>query len=177
MKNIYLIIGESGTGKDTVANRLCNEYEMKRVKSYTTRPFRHTLTDYLSHEFISDEEFDSLTSIIAYTEYNGFRYCATQKQVDNADLYIIDTQGIDYFKKHYRGNKGIKIINLYTTKKNRKQRMKVRGDTLRDIKKRLLNDKKAFKEVIADVKIENDDLEKCVKDVYAYICANEREMV
>lgn len=41
MHNIYLIVGRSGSGKDTVVDYLCKHYGYKRIVSYTTRPPRN----------------------------------------------------------------------------------------------------------------------------------------
>jgi guanylate kinase len=41
MQNIYLIVGRSGFGKDTVVDCLCERYGYKRIISYTTRPRRN----------------------------------------------------------------------------------------------------------------------------------------
>ena len=39
-KNLYLIVGASGSGKTTVANALEEKYGYKQLQSYTTRPMR-----------------------------------------------------------------------------------------------------------------------------------------
>ena len=99
--NIYLIVGKSGTGKTTMVNRLQNLGP--QVQSYTTRPKRSE--DETGHIFVTDEEFDKLQNICAYTEYNGYRYAATQEQVDDATFYVIDPEGVWYFVDHYKGEK------------------------------------------------------------------------
>ena len=57
-KNIFLVMGESGSGKDTITKELSNKYGLKVLKSYTTRPKRYDDED--THIFISEEEFDNL---------------------------------------------------------------------------------------------------------------------
>lgn len=146
MKKIFLIVGESGTGKDTVVNYLCGKYGYNRVKSYTTRPARGTETDDASHIFVTDEEFDALTDIVAYTEFNGYRYCATAKQLDEADLYIIDPNGIRYLKDKYHGEREIFVIRLVSTKADRFLWMQERGDSTEDALQRIENDKVEFSE-------------------------------
>ena len=44
MKNIYLIVGPSGSGKSSVARELTQRYGLKEVWSYTERslPLRRT---------------------------------------------------------------------------------------------------------------------------------------
>ena len=83
---------------------------MKVLQSYTTRPKR---TEYeTGHTFVSEEEFDLLSDICAYGEFGGYRYCATAEQVDNSDVYVIDAQGVDYFKKYYHGKKEPVVVYI-----------------------------------------------------------------
>ena len=65
-KPLYLFVGPSGSGKTTIVDKLECENRYKSIQSYTTRPQRHQ-NEY-GHIFISDEEFDQLTNIVAYTE-------------------------------------------------------------------------------------------------------------
>lgn len=110
-EKIILLCGKSGSGKTTIAQLLEDKYNMNVLQSYTTRPKRSP--DETGHTFITDEDFDCLCNICAYGEFGGYRYCATQDQVDNADVYVIDGQGIEYFKKTYRGIK--KPIVIYVS--------------------------------------------------------------
>ena len=40
MKKLFCIIGETARGKDTLAKILENDYGLRQVVSYTTRPIR-----------------------------------------------------------------------------------------------------------------------------------------
>ena len=108
MKNIYLVVAPSGAGKTSLVNELEQTYGYKSIQSYTTRKPRYEGEK--GHIFVNDKEFDKLEEIIAYTEFCGFKYCATESQIEESDLYIIDPKGINYFKEHYKGSKKIKII-------------------------------------------------------------------
>lgn len=103
MKNIYLIVGQSGSGKTTIVNCLEEKYGLKSIQSYTTRPKRSD--DETGHIFISDEEYDKLTNIVANTEFCGYRYCVQAEQIDNNDLYVIDSVGVKTLKVLYKGIK------------------------------------------------------------------------
>ena len=126
-KYIFLIVGCSGSGKTTITEQLEQRYGLKSIQSYTTRPKRYE--DESGHTFVSDEEFDKLTDMVAYTEFAGNRYCATAEQVENNDLYIIDPKGVDFFMKAYKGSKTPKIIFISSNLTTRYERMVERAET------------------------------------------------
>lgn len=94
--------------------------------------------------------------ICAFTVFDGHKYWATSTQVDACDIYIIDPAGVDYFMEHYKGNKEPFIIHLRAGKKTRKQRMLERGDSRRDVQRRLQHDKKIFADIDANHVINAD---------------------
>lgn len=171
----YLVVAPSGAGKDTVVNKLCEDYGMSRVKSYTTRPKREDPKEDLSHVFVNKDEFDSkFEDMVAYTQYNGYEYGCTSEQIDNSDLYIVDIKGIEELRDKYKGSKEFKVINIKTNAYDRLHRMRERGDLDRDILDRVNYDAKAFRDIdkIADAQIRNDNLDECVKEMYEYIKSN-----
>lgn len=94
--------------------------------------------------------------ICAFTEFDGHKYWSTNTQVDDSDFYIIDPDGIDYFKEQYKGRKIPYSIELKTSKKVRKKRMLARGDDKKDVKRRLKHDKKKFAGFTGDHIINGD---------------------
>lgn len=150
---LYLIVGKSGSGKDTIVNKICDLYHYKKLISYTTRPMR--TADENTHIFATDKDFNIANDIVAYTRFNNYRYWATQEQCDNADFYIIDPAGISYFKSHYHGSKKIVIINITAPLRTRFFRMLSRGDSFMSAINRLINDHKVFKNIEADYVVNN----------------------
>lgn len=164
MSNIILLVGKSGSGKSAVCRELYERYGLSSIESYTTRPMRYP--NEKGHVFISDEEFDELENIIAYTEFNGYRYCATDEQIMENDIYIIDPAGIEFFDENYHGAKKPIVIYLDVDEETCFERMlKDRG--LNEATERLINDAKAFKDAdkIADVCIENYDIDSTVEEI------------
>lgn len=135
---------------------------MSKIKSYTTRPPRKDdENDIDNHIFINKEKFDELQNLVAYTNYNGYEYCATVEQVDVNNFYIIDPNGVKYFKSVYKGRKTPVIIYVDTDYDVRKKRMKHRGDSETVISKRLKFDETAFsiealKDIGIDIVIDNN---------------------
>ena len=168
-KYIVLIVGKSGSGKSTICDRLEQEYGLKQVKSYTTRPRRSA--DENGHIFVSDKEFNALENICAYTFFNGHQYGATSEQVDNSDLYVIDPKGVEYFMKHYNGRKIPMVIYIDVDKRIRRKRMRERGDGKNKVYNRLRHDEKEFGDVdeYAFKVYKNEkpyDVERIANDIY-----------
>lgn len=187
-KNIYLFVSPSGAGKTTITERLEEKYGLKSIQSYTTRKPRYNGEK--GHTFISDEEFDKLENIVAYTNFCNNRYAATAEQIDTHDLYTIDPKGVDYFREHYKGNKGVKVIYINSPLTTRYERMKARAesggmsslDATGEALKRIANDAHEFYEYIHNqayvdyvvYNTENVSIDELVDGVYSYICSCER---
>jgi guanylate kinase len=137
---LYLFVGKSASGKTTIANILEHKCGMKQVSSYTTRPPRYE--NEIGHVFIDDEEFDSLGELVAYTEYNGFRYGTTAKQLDQCSIYVVDVPGVETLLQRYKTTRPIIVIYFDTTVYTRINRMLDRNDSDIAIISRLLQDEK-----------------------------------
>lgn len=95
----YLIVGRTASGKDTLAGHLQKRYGWKFVKSYATRDKRTPDED--SHIFITHKEAAAIpdSDKVATTKIENKKgrmdeYFATRQQVQNADAYIIDPNGV-----------------------------------------------------------------------------------
>lgn len=152
MKNIYLIVGASGSGKTTVTELLAHDHGLKTVWSYTTRPPRFKGEE--GHIFVSEEEFDQLGEMCAYTEYNGYRYGVTSEIIDKSDIYVIDPPGVSFMKAHYKGSKGIVVVFLDISEEIRRKRMEARGDDPKAIERRLEMDRKWFDQSTFDFDVD-----------------------
>ena len=185
MNNIYLIVGESGAGKTTIAEALCEKNGWTQIQSYTNRPPRSDDED--GHCFIDHKVFPTFTEIervfddiVARTVYNGHCYFCTAAQIEDDDLYVIDPTGIDYFVEHYCGTKGVRIIYIYVNPEQRLTRMLARGDTHEKALERLHNDEDTegtnFFRVYANadfVAYNTGSLATCVQDISDYIMREE----
>ena len=84
--DITLILGRSGTGKSTLEQLLCQTYNVKAIKSYTTRPKRSQDED--NHIFITKDEINNYPNKIATTTINDNFYFATKEQLDELELAL-----------------------------------------------------------------------------------------
>lgn len=170
-KYIALFIGPSGAGKTTIANYLHDHYGLTQIESYTTRPPRYE--GETGHVFISDKEFDQLTDLVAYTEFDGHRYCATAAQVEENDIYVVDLAGAEYFHEVYHGDKTPIVFYITAPEAELKRRMLRRGDGGLTVAQRMENDKRMFTDAgkrITDLYqkawlIINQDVEQAAKDI------------
>ena len=137
-KPLYLFVGRSASGKSTVANLLENTGKHKQIQSYTTRKPRYK--DEIGHVFITDEEFDRLENIIAYTEYNNHRYCATKNQLDEASIYVVDIPGVETLLEKYNSDRKIVVVYFNASIRTRIDRMIDRHDSDMAIISRIYND-------------------------------------
>lgn len=137
-KPLFLFVGKSASGKTTIANMLESDGYLQ-VNSYTTRKPRYE--GETGHIFISEEEYNKLDNIVASTFYNGHHYCTTLNQVQNANIYVIDPNGVETLLEHCDIiNRPIYIFYFVTTVYNRIKRMRNRHDSDASIVSRLYND-------------------------------------
>ena len=102
MKNLLLVIsGPAGSGKNTVSERLMQEFPtLKRVITSTSRPPRGEEKDGVDYHFLSKEDFEKSISNDEFYEYAQVhdRYYGTSKKAileagTNDLILIIDVQG------------------------------------------------------------------------------------
>lgn len=160
MKNkfIVLLMGKSGSGKTTIADVLNKKYGWTSIQSYTTRSPRYP--NETGHIFVTDEEFDALGEMVAYTEFAGARYCATTQQVEENQVYVIDPDGYEYFMKAYNGKKLVIPIGILCEEEKLFERMIARGDSFANASARIEHDKKKFSKM--------DDISACFIDSNSY---------
>lgn len=172
-ENLYLIVGRSGSGKTTITEALRDRYGYQLLRSYTDRPKRYEGED--NHVFLTPEQFDCLDEMVAYTEFDGHRYGATQKLVDECDLYVIDPDGVYSLMERYHGDRKVYTIGIDVPLDVLTERMAERGDTWGAIMKRRQNDDIKFKDMhkVCDIIFENIDLNQTINDIQAYITEQE----
>lgn len=160
MEKKIILFGRSGTGKDY----LIDCFGLKKVKSYTTRLKRFNEffmpEEQLTHTFITKEEFHELEKtevFIAKDNLYGNWYGATERMMDESDLYIVDPDNIFSVELHY-GKETFKekfqVVNVRASYWKRYDNMMSREDTStikkwwqarKKVMNRLNKDKELFK--------------------------------
>lgn len=177
MKTVFLIAGESASGKDSLVQRVCKDMSLKQVISYTTRARRLGEGD--SHIFIDKADVDKYRDdMIAYTEIDGNEYFATSQQLEESDIYVIDPIGIKRLRTLV-ANKNMRFVTIYinTPLGIRKVRSANRGDLPFVYESRVEDETQQFqyflKHAEFDYAVQNIDFEKAIK-VLEHIIAVEK---
>lgn len=84
-------MGRTASGKDMLAG-FCEAYGMRRLASYATRRQRDDMD--CGHTFVSAEEAASIPGHIAETRIGDDLYFMTREQVEDADVIVIDPDGL-----------------------------------------------------------------------------------
>lgn len=188
MAKLYVVMGKSSTGKDTVYKELMAKTDLKAIVMYTTRPMRDGESDGREYFFVSDEEaiqFGKDNKIIEIREYNTvhgvwkyFTLDDGQINKDNNTGYLIIAT-LEAYKKYisYYGKEMVVPIYIEVDDKTRIHRAIQREDMQVNPKyaemcRRYLADEEDFsEEKIADAGITkrytNDILSRCVEEIIA----------
>ena len=148
MYDIIIIMGEAGTGKDTICKNLCLAYPniFHRVISHTTRPRRENETEGSDYYFIKQEEWDQYR-FIEETKFNNWYYGTNFEALDSnkINVAVMNPAGVLSFLKSKDINI-IKIIKLEVPAKIRIERQLKREENpnVSEICRRFLADENDF---------------------------------
>nr|DAL08547.1 MAG TPA_asm: Guanylate kinase [Caudoviricetes sp.] len=169
MHTAFLIVGKSGSGKDSLVSKLCEKYGYSQLKSYATRPRREGEGD--THTFINSDEVEQYRDqMIAYTRIGEFEYFATKQQLYESDFYCIDYRGIEYMHNLELDLSDIRFVTIYIhVSDNIREERAINGrkDNALTFYKRCFSENEQFIEMIMrddfDYAISNIDFNKAVQ--------------
>lgn len=191
MGNIFYIMGQSSSGKDTIYKKLLeiNEQSLKTIIPYTTRPIRAGEKEGIEYHFVDEEQLEEiertgkLIELRAYTTFHGIwkYFTVNDGQIDlttNSYLMIGTLESYNKTREYYGKDQVIPIL-IELDDGVRLQRALDR-ERMQDIPKyqemcrRFLADSVDFKEEkIREAGIarrfNNDDLERCLREIHLYI--------
>ena len=187
MAKIFVLMGKSSTGKDTVYKRLReSSLEFKNVVIYTTRPMRQGETEGVEYHFVSEETRDNYCQtgeVIERRDYNTVYgmwsyFTVDDGQIDVAGdskyLVIGTLESYEKFVDYY-GKEIVVPIYIEVDDRTRIHRAIERED-MQEIPKysemcrRFLADEKDFSEELLvkcgiDKRFANYDLDVCVEEI------------
>ena len=157
MNKIIALMGEAGTGKDTILHTITERYPdlFNEIISYTTRPPRENEIDGVNYHFISVPDFHSKTKFQEFLEtswFNGWGYgTAYDSLVDNKiNIGIFNPTGVRRLQEIADcGNIELTTFYVRTPPKTRLVRQLNREDTpcVDEIIRRFSADKKDFSNI------------------------------
>lgn len=150
--NIFAFLGSSGSGKDSLAIMLEEEFGVTRLISHTTRIPRKGENN-KSYFFVDVDTFNTF-DFIEEVEYAGNKYGLSKAEIDDKlksnDVYtIVNREGVEALKSLYGDQ--VKCIYIYADMATTRERMIARGDSKEAIEIRLNN-------AIVDREFENFDI-------------------
>lgn len=179
---MIIIVGKSGSGKDSVVKKLTNFYDYKKIVTWTTRPMRPKEMQDVTYHFTDEDTFEEKIEEGFFAEWKKYKsiegtwYYGTAlldlTTFNENKIIILTPDGYQEIKDII----GKDTLTVYLKSKNRilKSRLKKRGDNPKEIKRRLRHDKKDFKgiEKEVDVVIENNkrdlwDIAKMIEEMDA----------
>lgn len=185
MKKLYCIMGRTCSGKTTLAKMVAEAFNMKIVRSYTTRPMREGENEHTSdHTFISDEDVKLFKGkTVSYTEINGYKYFVTKDMIMNSDIYVIDPDGYHMLAEYVeRKNMKIELVPIYIEVDiaDQERRYIARGNTRKEFWGRYTSETEQFDKFEEEMtiynhkygyiyRIKNVDFNYSVKNMKEYI--------
>lgn len=139
--SIIILIGPSGSGKDTIGYGLADN-KIPQLVSFTTREKRPGEVHGEDYYFINEDDLDHL-DIVEQTEYSGNKYGLLKHVIDrslkeNKDVYFIaNSDGARQIQEMYPEE--VAPFWLEANENLMRSRMYNRGDSESNIKKRILH--------------------------------------
>ena len=195
MGKIFLLMGKSTSGKDTIYKYLIQDEELglKKIVPYTTRPMRDGEKDGAEYYFKNEQEYQQLKDaekIIEertyHTKYGEWRYFTVDDgQIDlvKGDYLVIGTLESYCSFRDYFGQEIVAPVLINVDTKIRLHRALDREDKQENPKydemcRRFLADEEDFSEdKISEAGVtrrfnNNDDVQSCISEIRSFIQNN-----
>ena len=148
---MIVIVGESASGKTTLAKEYEDWLDFKRIVTYTTRQPRQNEKDGVDYHFIDDAEFERLNKegFFAETaEYNGWKYGSAKKDYVTNAVAVLTPRGLRSAKRN-----GVQCTSIYldVPSIDRLAKCLNRGDNIEEAYRRSLSDVGQFDGIADEV--------------------------
>jgi guanylate kinase len=164
---MIVIVGESASGKSTLAKKYEDWLDFKRIVTYTTRQPRQNEKDGVDYHFVSDDEFEHLDKegFFAETaEYNGWKYGSAKKDYVTNAVAVLTPRGLRSAKRN-----GVQCTSIFLDVPRRDRLVKClnRGDNIEEAYRRSLSDVGQFDGIADEVDyvLKNPNYEKTPEEL------------
>src|SRR5699024_2667815 len=143
-RKVFVLTGNTGTGKTTVANYLNEFYEMPKVITHTTRPPREGEIDQIDYYFETEQSFEDnhYLESVAYANYRyGSSYEGLERAWEKIPLIsiVLDTAGAKTYSEKL-GDEAVVIFLTVTKTDELLGRLSKRGDNLEETRRRMASE-------------------------------------
>ncbi len=177
---MIILIGESGSGKTTILNKL-EELGFEKAINHTTRKPRENEKNTKEYKFLSKEEFNKMWDngeLLQRAEFNGEYYGISTSSLKENGACISIVDSVKDIKNRAKElnitNVKITTIYVYVNEQERIKRMEARGDSKESIQKRITLDREKFEKAkkVADFVVENINVDEAVKEIVKIVKNN-----
>ena len=180
-KNLFVISGPSGVGKDTVVKALLKKHSnIRKTISVTTRAKRNNETDGVDYYFITEEVFSLHRlngRLVEYELYDGAFYGTLYFEIDRHSedtplILVIDVRGRRNVMKRYPMAKSI-FISPPSPEVLRARIIARNENTPEEMEHRLtVAEEEIAQASLYDYVVVNDDVDTCVEDLFKLIATS-----
>lgn len=141
-RRVFVVTGNTGTGKTTVTKYLNEFYEMPKVITHTTRIPREGEQDGVDYYFESNESFDQ-NHFLETVNYSGYRYGSSIEGLERAweknqlITIVLDPLGAVTYLQDLPEGEVVVIYLDVTERADLLDRLEKRGDDVAVIAQRL----------------------------------------
>ena len=177
-RNLYIISGPSGVGKDTVVKELRKKYpHINKTVSATTRAKRSTEVDGIDYYYISKDEFydhQANGDFVEHELYDGEYYGTLFSEIDRHPsdeplILVVDVRGRLNVMMRYPMAKSI-FINPPSFEVLEHRILERNENSPEEIERRLKVAREEMNEASAyTYQVTNNDIEGCVEAIYKII--------
>lgn len=191
MSRIFVVIGKSASGKDTIYKKLANDtgLGLREVVGYTTRPIREGEEEGVTYHFVTEDTLNSLikeNKVIEHRTYDTIHgpwhyFTVNDDQIDlaNTDYIMIGTLESFVQIKQYFGEEV--VIPIYIEVENGERLVRALGRERKqenpkyeEMCRRFLADEQDFSEEKIEAagitkRFENTNITTCIHGISQYI--------
>ena len=190
MGKLYVFMGKSASGKDTLYRLVMEKYRnLHPVIPYTTRPIRAGETEGAEYHFVTEEEMHEMqrrNQIVEYRCYQTVKgpwyyFTAEDGQIDfeKGDFALISTlEGYEQIRNFYGGDRVvplyIEVEDMLRIERSLAREKQQENPCVAEVCRRFLADEEDFSEenlqrLGITVRISNISLEQALNQISTYI--------
>jgi guanylate kinase len=169
---IIVVVGPTNSGK-TKFIKICTSYGIKRVVTNTTRQMRKGEKQGVDYYFRTLKNFkkkEKNGDFVETSEVYGTWFGTEYSELEDFCVVALDPKGLKKFKSEFGDD--IFSIFLDVDEKTRIERARKRGDNLKNVSKRILEERETFLKIKSECDI---ILEKPrISEIHAFISKNKK---